>query len=63
MVFVFYVSVGPLADPQALQSEFMSQHAVVEKLCSDYTAKLRTVGVSIYTGTYFSNSFIPQVVF
>ncbi|XP_052779790.1 universal stress protein YxiE-like isoform X1 [Mya arenaria] len=37
--------VGPLADPQALQDDFITQHKVVEKLCSDFTAKLRQAGV------------------
>lgn len=39
------LTVGPLADPQALQDDFIAQHKVVEKLCSDYTAKLRSAGV------------------
>lgn len=37
--------VGPLADPTALSQQFKEQHDKVEKLCADYTAKLRSAGV------------------
>ncbi|KAH3819752.1 hypothetical protein DPMN_121496, partial [Dreissena polymorpha] len=47
--------VGPMADPQALQDEFMSQHKVVEKLCADYTAKLRSAGVKGQVDEYSGN--------
>ena len=45
MVFIILISVGPLADTQALQQSFQDQHKHVEKLCADYTAKLRTARV------------------
>lgn len=37
--------VGPLADHQALTETFREQHKQVEKLCADYTARLRTARV------------------
>lgn len=35
------VTVGPLADPQALSEDFVKQYKVVDKKCSDYAQKLR----------------------
>ncbi|XP_060575373.1 putative universal stress protein SAUSA300_1656 isoform X2 [Ruditapes philippinarum] len=40
-----FKKVGPLADVDALTSEFKSQHDIVEKVIADYTAKLRSAGV------------------
>ncbi|XP_045164882.2 universal stress protein Slr1101-like isoform X1 [Mercenaria mercenaria] len=37
--------VGPLADVNALSAEFQNQYQVVEQLCANYTAKLRSAGV------------------
>lgn len=41
----FFKQVGPLADTKALQQSFEDQHKVVERLCADYTARLRGANV------------------
>lgn len=42
---MYIFSVGPLADPQALSDEFRKQYEVIEKMCADYTARLRSNNV------------------
>lgn len=46
------VTVGPLADYQALTEQFQTQHKVIEKLCSDYTADLRAKMVKGQVDSY-----------
>jgi hypothetical protein len=55
---LFLFSVGPLADVDALTSEFKSQHDIVEKVIADYTAKLRSAGVSCFPMKIFHGNIL-----
>ncbi|KAL4227159.1 hypothetical protein ACF0H5_015132 [Mactra antiquata] len=46
------ITVGPFSDPEALSKEFGEQHARVEKMCSNYTATLRSANCKGQVDSY-----------